>query len=394
MAPSKLSADEAAAPALKAGSGGAAPRPGNWRLPSLTVMLFLGLVALPTTVSAIYVLAVASPRYVSEARFIVRSVSARQTIGVPSLLRTLGIGRADDDALMVQGYLRSRDALYELVRTVPVRDMFGRADADVLSHHPPPWRRDSAEALFAYYLSRVSVLADMKTGIATLRVSTFSPDDSAVIARALLRQSENLINRINDRANADAIALAERARRQAEDRVIATQTAITAFRNREFLIDPASQSLQTADLIARLSAELAQARMQLDQTMTAAPGSPGIPSLRNRIRALSEQIGAERARVTGSDDALAGKIVAYERLALDRQFADQALASTMQALEIARQEARRQVIYIETIAAPSRPDEATEPERWRVILTVAVSGFAIHAMLWLVIAGAREHGHA
>jgi capsular polysaccharide transport system permease protein len=131
--------------------------------------------------------------------------------------------------------------------------------------------------------------------------------------------------------------------------------------------------------------------MQLDQTMAAAPGSPGVPSLRNRIGALAEQIAAERARVAGNDDALAGKIAAYERIALDRQFADQALASAMLTLELARQEARRQVIYIETIAAPNRPDEPTEPRRWRAIATVAFSGFAVFAMLWLAVAGAREH---
>ena len=53
----------------------------RWRRVPLA---FLVVVALPTLVTAIYFLLIASPRYVSEARFIVRAASHEQpsTLGV------------------------------------------------------------------------------------------------------------------------------------------------------------------------------------------------------------------------------------------------------------------------------------------------------------------------
>ena len=95
--------------------------------------------------------------------------------------------------------------------------------------------------------------------------------------------------------------------------------------------------------------------------------------------------------MAGGDDSLANKIATYEQLALRRDLADKALAASMNALDTARQEARRQHIYVEEVVAPNLPDESTEPRRFRSILTVLVFGFAIFAVIWIVSVGAGEH---
>ncbi len=157
------------------------------------------------------------------------------------------------------------------------------------------------------------------------------------------------------------------------------------------MIDPSAVSLKTLDLIGSLTAELARTHLQLNETIQKSPSNPSIQSLRVRVEALEGQIADEKSKIVGGADALASKISTYERLVLSREFADRTLAATFTTLETARQEGRQQHLYIETVVNPTLPDEATEPRRLRNVITIVFCCFSIFGMLWLAIAGSREH---
>ena len=334
---------------------------------------------------------IASDRYVAEAKFIVRGVSGRQGSGLEALFRTFGISRAEDDAFAVHNYIQSRDAVRALDSEKSMREIFGPSSADIFSRYPRFWRGDSFEALYEYYLQRVEVTYQPSTGISTLRVSAFNPGDTKVIIDNLVRLSEKLINRMNDRANDDALTYAEGEVARAESQVIASQRELTHYRNSELIIDPSAMSLKTVDLIGSLAAEMMRTRLQLNETLQKSPSNPTIQSLRVRIEAIEGQIAAEKSKIVGGSDALASKIATYERLILSREFADRSLASAFTTLETARQEGRQQHLYIETVVRPALPDYPTEPRRLRNIITILFCSFSLFGMLWLVIAGSREH---
>ncbi|MBX9925752.1 MAG: capsule biosynthesis protein, partial [Hyphomicrobiaceae bacterium] len=245
---------------------------------------------MPTFVAAGYLYGAASDRYVSEAQFMVRGVSGRHIGGLAALFRTFGIARAEDDAFAVHSYMLSRDAVAALDAGIGLRQRFGNAKIDRLSRYPRLWRADTAESLHEFYQDRVSVIYNPSQGISTLRVTAWSAEDAQLIATKLLSLSENLINRMNQRANTDSLTNAEQERTRAEQLVIASQSEITDFRNRELVLDPTQASLKGLELIGRLSVELAQARAQQAETTAASPGSPGIRSLQIRIEALQQQI--------------------------------------------------------------------------------------------------------
>ena len=196
---------------------------------------------------------------------------------------------------------------------------------------------------------------------------------------------------MNARAQNDALSHAKSMLKQAEERVILTQAKVTEFRNRELLIDPASNSTKMLDLIGGLASNLAQTEAELSKTKASAPASPMIGTIKARADALKGQIASERERLAGGDNGLAAKMETYERLVLDREFANRGFLLASQELESARQEARRQQIYIETVAAPMIPDESTEPRRFRNTATVLVFSFAIFAMIWFMSSAVREH---
>ncbi len=359
---------------------------------SLTRLAILCLVILPTLIAAIFYGLLASPRYTSEAQFIVRSVSSQRANGLEMLFRTFGLSRTVDDAYAIQKYLQSRDVVKALEeRNLSIDKIFNTKKADFFSKYPRFWRKDSVESRFDYFLERVTVTEDSVKGITILKVISFDPVTSRDMAAELLKLAEEMVNRMNARAQRDVINVAISELRAAEDRTIEAQAALTVFRNRELMIDPSKSSLGILETIANLSADIAYASAQLKEMRTASPASPALQSLVTRIASLEERVKIERAKLAGGDSSLSGKMAIYEQLALKRELAEKSLGSALKSLDVARQEARRQHIYIEQVVAAHLTDEATEPRRLRGIFTVFVLGFAIFSIVWILSVGAGEH---
>jgi capsular polysaccharide transport system permease protein len=96
-------------------------------------------------------------------------------------------------------------------------------------------------------------------------------------------------------------------------------------------------------------------------------------------------------KMTGSATSLTNKAAAFERLALDRTFAEKQLANAMAALEVARSETQRKQLYLERIVQPNKPDVAIEPRRLRSVIVVLVLGLVAWGILTLLVASIREH---
>jgi capsular polysaccharide transport system permease protein len=353
--------------------------------------LFLCTFVLPTGAAATYYGAIAADRYVSEAQFIVRGVNAQSLGGLSVLLRTFGIDRSNDDSFAIHDYIESRDAVTELQRTMDLRTMFGSDKADYLTRFGTPLTGSSNEALYRFYLRRVTLVESIETGITTLRVSTPVAEDSRTIASHLLELSEQRVNAINARAREDALSAAENAIRQADDEIVAAQIALTGFRNAELLISPEQAAAGNLEVIASLTQELVEEQVRLSQMRTSSPSNPNIPASQERVRSLELQVAAERAKLTGSDTALAGKLSKYEELLLRRTLAERSYETAANSLDQARQDASRKQIYLEALVKPHLADESRDPLRLRMILTCAVVSFVAFIMLYLLVAGSREH---
>jgi len=364
------------------------PRPG-WmqRLPTP----FLIVVGLPTLLAAVYLLLIASPQYVSEARFIVRQPNQAQPSGLGIALQGVGLPAAQTDAFAVHEYIRSRNAVADLSRHFDLPAIFGPPGADIFSKYPRLGEKRTAEGLYKGVERFVTVGYDATTGISTLRVNAYRPRDARAINEALLAGGERLINDMNARAAADAVRDAEHARQVAQARLAAAQQQLTAFRNRERIIDPARTATEGVQMIGDLMTTVARLRAERAQLASEAPNSPQLPLLDARIAAFERQISIERANMAGAQGSLAPKIGVYEDLVLNREFADKQLAAATAALTTAEQEARRQKLYLERVVHPNLPDEATEPHRWMSLLTVFVTCLLIYGVGWLVWAGIREH---
>ncbi|PRH86333.1 hypothetical protein C5L14_19080 [Labrys okinawensis] len=353
-------------------------------------LLWLTVVIAPTVAAVIYYGLWATPRYVSEAEFIVRGLSSSRLTGLDALFKTFGIARTVDDTNIVQSYILSRDAVKQLQSDIDIKAIFSDPRADLFSRFPRFWESDSFEGLYAHYAWRVKVIQDTTRGISTVHAEAFQAEDAQRIASQVLTLAERLVNRLNERAQADATRSAEEEVQRAEQRVLDAQAELTKFRNAATLVDPSKSSTSALDTITTLTRDLVQAQAQIQQLQQTSPSTPQIAVLQARVEALKARIETERGKLAGNDESLAVKVSAYERLTLNRDLADKSLAAATLSLESVRSKARRQQIYIEKIAQPNLPDEPMEPRRLRLIITVLMTALMSYAVIWILSVGAKE----
>lgn len=373
-------------PAVTGRGPGAKVRPLLRRLP----IAFLITVVAPTLVAAIYFLLVASPRYVSEAQFVVRRANQDQPTALGMTLQGVGLAPAQSDVFLVHTFVSSRDGLRYLGGRESVAELWGQRTVDPISRYPRAWEARSFEAMYRAYKRFVVVGYDSMSGVSTLRVQAFRAEDAQRAADALLDGGELLINQLNERAAGDAVRDAQRSTAEARARLVAAQNRLAEFRNRERFIDPELVAREGSDLVGRLTTELALVRARRDQLVAEAPESPQIPALNGQIRAFERQIAEVRDRLAGDVDSLAPKVGVYEGLVLERELADRALAATTQAETLARDEARRQRLYLDRVVNPNLPDVAAQPKRLRSILAVFATCLLFYGVGWLIAAGVRE----
>ncbi len=111
------------------------------------------------------------------------------------MLSSAAVSAVPEDTYAVHEYLLSRDAVRRLERENDLRALLGRPEGDLISRFPGVmfWRQDF-EALYTAYARFVSVEIDSTSGVSTLQVKAYRPEDAQRIAHALLAFSEQLVN--------------------------------------------------------------------------------------------------------------------------------------------------------------------------------------------------------
>lgn len=352
--------------------------------------LFVGV---PTLLAVIYYGLIASPVYVSQSSFVIKTPGqkAAPSVSLANLVQATGLSAGQEQTKEVLQYIRSRDALKDLQAQTNIREKFSQRGADFLSRFPALFRDDSFENLYRFYGSKVGANLDPESGLAIVDVRAFTPEDAYDINARLLNLSETLVNRLNQRAEGRAIAEAERRVLQAEDRVRTARISLAAFRNQQDLIDPTKQAAGVLEVSNNLEAERAALQAQLDLMLRVAPRNPSIPALRNRIAAVGRAAGVQTGRAVGTPSGIASKLGAYEKLNVEQEFATQMLTAANASLEQARTEAQKQQFYLERVVEPNKPDDALLPHRLKQILIIFAASLCLYFVGWMLVVGILEH---
>lgn len=356
---------------------------------------FWAIVGVPTLLAGVYYFAIASDLYLSEVKFLVRGPTKPPSTSMSAMLSSSAATMVSEDTYAVHEYLLSRDAVRRLERENNLRTLLTRPEADPISRFPGPmfWRHDF-ESLYASYSRFVSVEIDSTSGVSTLSVKAYRPEDAQRLAQTLMTFSEQLVNTLNERARHDKLATFQGEVNDIERRIADIQGELTAYRVKEKMLDPKSASSGPIELLAQMNTQLANAKAQLAQVMKNSPNSPQIPLFQTRIAALEKLIVEERSKVTGNSNSIAAALSEYERLDVQQQLAEKQLGSALASLEAARLEAERQQLYLESITQPNLADYPLYPKRIVSFATIVAACLVAYGITWLLVAGVREHASA
>lgn len=354
-----------------------------------TKVLFLAVVVAPTIIAALYFFLIASDVFTSESRFMVRAPGRPVPTGIASLLMG-GDSSGGSDVSAVREYSTSRDALKQLDKTGKIREIYNRPEINFLSRLDG-FGKTTFEDTYNYFGKKISIETVNKSSVTILRVQAFRAEDAKWVNEQLLRQSELLVNRLNERSRYDTVRNAEQDVVKARDRSQQAALALAAFRNRYGIIDPDKQSMVSLQMIAKLQDEIISNKTMLAQTLKLAPINPQIEAYRSRIATLEAEVVNQSKILTGGQSSLAGKNTEYARLMLETQFADRLLTAAMASLENAHNEFRRQQVYIERVSQPDAPDEATRPRRVRSVAAVLLTTTVAWGIIVMLLAALREH---
>lgn len=362
------------------------------RLPAWMSPLFLITVFVPTLLAIIYYGLIASDVYVSESRYIVRTQGKQMQSGLASLLvGSDGGGLSGNAQTALAEYALSRDAMAALNEKGQLTQAFSRPEIDIFSRISPLGSEVTNEDLFKYFTKHVALGQESQSSITTMVVRAYTPQDAQWINARLLELGEQLVNRLNERSRVDLVRYAreevEAAKRESRNAAF----ALAEYRNKFGVIDPEKQASVSLQMISKLQDEVILTKTQLTQMRAFTPRNPQIPVLRERISTLEREIDAEMLKVAGGQGSLAAKSAEYTRLAVEAEYAEKLLANALVSLQTASNDARRQQAYVERIVQPNLPDEATEPRRFRGILSVLVLGLAAWGVLSLLFSAMREH---
>jgi capsular polysaccharide transport system permease protein len=358
---------------------------------------FWAIVGVPTLLAGVYYFAIASDLYLSEVEFIVHGPAKESANQLSGLLASVGgAAGGTQDTYAVNDYMMSRDVVRQLVSHDNLIEVLDRPEGDFVTRAAGllAFGRRDFEALYKTYQRFVSVDVDTTTGVSTLEVSAYRPLDAQNLARALVQLGEAKVNELNERARQDAVGSFEAQVKTIEQRISQLEDQMTAYRLKQKMLDPLSASRGPLELLAEMNLQLAGVKAQLTDKLRSAPHSPQIPVLRTRIASLGQLIAAEHGKITGDSGSVATAEGEYDRLHVQLELSEKALASAFLSLQSARLEAQRQQLYLEAITEPNLADYPLYPKRVASFATVVVTCLLAYGMAWLLIAGVREHASA
>lgn len=355
---------------------------------------FVLAVVVPTVLTALFYMFLATNQYSTVSQFAVRgSAGAAGPADMLGLFATTASSETADTYIIIS-YLHSRDMIEELDKRINLREIYDRPEADFYYRFDPT---KPIEDFVDYMKTMIYTEFDTFSGVVTLTVRAFRPEDSQLVAENVLAASERLVNELTRRARDDTLREARDEVATSEQRLRLARGLIASFRGDQSEIDPAAAATAQQGVITQLEGQVTSLEAQLNQLQqTMSSSAPPVVQLQSQLAAVRKQIDVEREKVAlerggTSGSALTERLTRYEELLTEREFAERAYVSSLASLEGARVEADRKQRYLAVFVAPRVAEDALYPQglRWTAVV------FGICLIVWgifsIVVAGVRDH---
>lgn len=344
---------------------------------------FLGLFVLPVVLSGFYYFIIAANQYVSEARFSVSSGQQNGLESLASIASMLNIGQSNDGQIIAQ-YAKSRSLVEELEESFDLLRIFRPGTFDFIAEASSDM---TAEEFVEYWENQVQMNVDRSSGLVTLQVRTFSPEDSLALARKIVSISERMVNQLTRRNEQTALQEATGELNVAKRRLEAAVAAMRDARIAAGVLDVDLTASSYSELLTQLNIELSKIETQIDTIKkNNAVNAPRLVPLRAHAESLRNQIANYEKRVAGRIPGAEAGTLAAQASVLDNKQVELSIAQdeykrSVSSYESARLMTERQRSYLMVYVPPSLPEESLYPRRGLSWMAIAGLSFFIWALV-------------
>jgi capsular polysaccharide transport system permease protein len=358
------------------------------------VLLFARLmffVMIPTFLAGAYYYRYATPMYATNSEFVIQQADGGSGGGLGGMFSGSPLATSQD-AVTVQSYLQSRDAMLRLDADLGFKVHFEDESIDPLQRLEP---NSTNEAAFRAYRRHVKIGFDPTEGIVKMEVIAADPETSAAFAAALISYAEQQVDSLTVRLRADQMAGARESYEDSEIRMLAAQQSVVTLQEQRGVMSAQAEASSLMSQISTFEVQLANERLALTELLVNEnPNRTRVSIAEGKIQRLENLVGDLRGRMTaggtGGAASLArvsGELMIAEQ---DLQTRTLLLQQSLQLLETARIEANRQVRYLSVGVKPIAPDEAAYPRALENTFLAFMIFGGIYLMLSLTASILRE----
>ena len=363
--------------------------------------LFLLLVVTPVTISAVYYYDHASPQYVTETHYIIRGNDKNPSDVLGMLTGMPSSSASSVDSLIAQDYILSSDFLREAKEQVNIRKMYTGSGIDwwaslrpsLLSYFFDNNVKVSDEAVLAYWKNNImDIVFDSSTGITTLQVTAFKPEDTVKVAKAVLASVDKFVNTLSSKSRSDALHTAELETSIAKKELDTIRAKIRRFGSREQVIVPEQRVMADEGIVTALKGKLVTAEAELSHLNSfMQPSSIEVRSARNKVITLKRQISKQKSISKRKSKKATRVIQKTNTFQSELLFAEKVYLAALSSLRVARLEVSRKQRYLDIIVHPSLPDESLKPDKLMSVLSIFFMSFMLWGIISLLFATVKDH---
>ncbi len=347
-------------------------------------------VMLPTFLAGWYFFQIATPMYATDSEFlIIQNEGSGGTGALGGLLPTQFA--TSQDAIAVQSYLTSKDAMLRLDRDEGFKSHFSQDWVDPIQRLSDDATNEEA---YKTYKKNVKIGFDPTEGVMRMEVVAADPQVSQSFSEALISYAEERVNQLSAqkredqmRDAIDALQKAETDRRSAQERLVQLQIEGA-------MLDPEAVIAAFRTQISEINALITQKEIEIATLLNnPRPNQARVDGAQSSLEILRDrrdELEAEMTDMSAGANSLAQLSINVQMAQADLATRDMMLQSALQQMEQARTEANRQVRYLTVAVRPVAPQEASYPRAFENTILAFLIFAGIYLMISLTAAILRE----
>lgn len=345
-------------------------------------------VFLPTIFAAWYFFGVSTPMYATKSAFLVQQADSSGGSGLGSLLPSQL--NANQDAIAVQDYLTSKDAMIRLDSDVGFKAHFSDPTIDPIQRLDP---NPSNEEAYKLYKKYVKIGYDPTEGSVRMEVIAADPAVATAFSKALIEYAEDRVDDLSQRKRQDQMRDARRSLEDAKAERRDAQLALVE-KQQSTVVDPQAVIAALRQQISNVQIQLQEKELQLAALLdNNRPNQARVEGVRGDVRRLQDlltKLETEMTDATEGEASLAAQSAEIQVLQADLATADLIMQSALQTLKQTELEASRQVRYLTTSVEPVASEDPSYPRSFENTILAFLIFSGIYLMISLTASILRE----